>query len=176
VCLGFAAAAVSFPARRRLVTGHPVRADIAALAREPRQAPERGRAARVLVLSSTRGAPFLAMRVPALLAELERRGIAVEALHQSGEVPPDDVAHAYRRAGVKASVASYVDEIAGAYRWADLVIARSGAGTVAEAAVAGVPGLFVPLADASDDHQAANRSEEHTSELQSRENLVCRLL
>jgi len=156
VYLGFAAAAAGFPARRRLVTGHPVRADIAALAREPREAPDRRRLARVLVLSSTRGAPFLAMRVPALLAELERRGIPVEALHQSGEVPPEDVAHAYRRAGVKASVAPYLDEIAGAYRWADLVIARSGAGTVAEAAVAGVPGLFVPLADASDDHQAAN--------------------
>jgi UDP-N-acetylglucosamine--N-acetylmuramyl-(pentapeptide) pyrophosphoryl-undecaprenol N-acetylglucosamine transferase len=156
VYLGFAAGAGAFPARRRLVTGHPVRADIAALAREPHPAPERGRAARVLVLSSTRGAGFLAAHVPGLLAEIERRGVAIEALHQSGEAPADDVAHAYRRLGVKAGVVPYVDEVASAYRWADLVIARSGAGTIAEAAVAGVPALLVPLADASGDHQAAN--------------------
>jgi len=156
IYLGFAASAGAFPARKSVLTGHPVRPDIAALAAEPRTAPERGRPVRVLVLSSTRGEAFLAARVPSLLAEIERRGIIVEALHQSGEVAPGDVAHAYRRAGVKATVAPYLDEIASAFRWADLVIARSGAGTIAEAAAAGVPSLLVPLADASDDHQAAN--------------------
>src|SRR5438105_1804773 len=156
IYLGFAASAGAFPARKRVLTGHPVRPDIAALAAEPRTAPDRGRPARVLVLSSTRGEAFLAARVPSLLAEIERRGIIVEALHQTGDVARDDVAHAYRRAGVKAIVAPYLDEIASAFRWADLVIARSGAGTIAEAAAAGVPSLLVPLADASGDHQAAN--------------------
>jgi UDP-N-acetylglucosamine--N-acetylmuramyl-(pentapeptide) pyrophosphoryl-undecaprenol N-acetylglucosamine transferase len=118
--------------------------------------PDRARPARVLVLSSTRGAPFLAGRVPELLAEVERRGVTVEVLHQSGEVTAGDVAHAYRRVAIKATVAPYLDEIASAYRWADLVIARSGAGTIAEAAAAGVPALLVPLADAAGDHQAAN--------------------
>jgi len=156
IYLGFAASAGAFPARKSVLTGHPVRPDIAALAAELRTAPDRGRPARVLVLSSTRGEAFLAARVPPLLAEIERRGIIVEALHQSGDVAPGDVAHAYRRAGVKATVAPYLDEIASAFRWADLVIARSGAGTIAEAATAGVPSLLVPLADASGDHQAAN--------------------
>lgn len=154
--LGFAAGAAAFAARKCVVTGHPVRADIAALATETRTAPERARPARVLVLSSTRGEAFLATRVPALLAEIERRGVVVEALHQSGDVAPGDVAHAYRRVGVKATVAPYLDEIASAYRWADLVIARSGAGTIAETAAAGVPSLLVPLGDASGDHQRAN--------------------
>jgi UDP-N-acetylglucosamine--N-acetylmuramyl-(pentapeptide) pyrophosphoryl-undecaprenol N-acetylglucosamine transferase len=80
----------------------------------------------------------------------------VEALHQTGEVRADDVANAYRRAGVKATVAPYLDEIASAYRWADLVVARAGAGTIAETAAAGVPALLVPLPDAAGDHQAAN--------------------
>ena len=142
VYLGFAATAPAFSARKRVLTGHP--------------APDRERPARVLVLSSTRGEAFLAARVPALLRDLERRGLVVEALHQTGEVAPGDVAHAYRRHGVKATVAPYLDEIASAYRWADLVIARSGAGTIAEAAAAGVPSLLVPLGDASGDHQAAN--------------------
>jgi UDP-N-acetylglucosamine--N-acetylmuramyl-(pentapeptide) pyrophosphoryl-undecaprenol N-acetylglucosamine transferase len=156
VYLGFAASAAAFPARKRVITGHPVRADIAALAAERRQPPDRGRPARVLILSSTRGESFLAERVPALLRDVERRGLVVEALHQSGDVAAADVAHAYRRAGVKATVAPYLDEIASAYRWADLVIARSGAGTIAETATAGVPAVLVPLADASGDHQAAN--------------------
>ncbi len=156
VYLGFAAAAPALAARDPLVTGHPVRADIAALAGERRAAPDRDRLARVLVLSSTRGERFLAERVPDLLAAVERRGVAVEVLHQSGQLAADWVAHAYRLAGVKATVAPYLDEIASAYRWADLVVARSGAGTIAEVAAAGVPALLVPLTDAPGDHQAAN--------------------
>jgi UDP-N-acetylglucosamine--N-acetylmuramyl-(pentapeptide) pyrophosphoryl-undecaprenol N-acetylglucosamine transferase len=156
VYLGSAAAAGVFPARKRVVTGHPVRGDIAALATEPRVAPHPDRSVRVLVLSSTRGAPFLAARVPGLLGALQARGVVAEVLHQSGEMAPAQVAHAYRLAGVKATVAPYLDEIASAYRWADLLIARSGAGTIAEAAAAGVPALLVPLADAAGDHQAAN--------------------
>ena len=157
--LGFAAAAPAFRGRNSLVTGHPVRADIAALAGHQRSAPERGRAARVLVLSSTRGERFLAERVPELLAALMRRRIAVEVLHQSGQLAVDEVVHAYRRAGVQATVAPYLDQIVSAYRWADLVVARSGAGTLAEIAAAGVPALLVPLPDAPDDHQAANAAE-----------------
>lgn len=156
VYLGFASSAFAFAARKRVVTGHPVRADIAALAAERRAAPDRTRPARVLVLSSTRGESFFAERVPALLAEVERHGLVVEALHQTGDLAPGDVAHAYRQAGVKAAVAPYLDEIASAYRWADLVIARSGAGTIAETAHAGVPAILVPLTDASGDHQTAN--------------------
>lgn len=156
VYLGSAAVARAFPAARSVVTGHPVRAEIAALAAERRRPPDRQRAVRVLVLSSTRGEAFLAAQVPALLADLAGRGVAVEALHQTGAVRADEVVDAYRRCGVRAMVAPYLDEIAGAYRWADLVVARSGAGTVAEAAAAGVPALLVPLADAAGDHQAAN--------------------
>jgi UDP-N-acetylglucosamine--N-acetylmuramyl-(pentapeptide) pyrophosphoryl-undecaprenol N-acetylglucosamine transferase len=156
VYLGFAAAAPAFATRDPLVMGHPVRADIAALVGERRTPPDRDRPARVLVLSSTRGERFMANRVPDLLAAVERRGVAVEVLHQSGRLLADDVAHAYRLAGVKATVAPYLDAIASAYRWADFVVARSGAGTIAEIAAAGVPALLVPLPDAPGDHQAAN--------------------
>ncbi len=156
IYLGSAAAVPAFAGRDPLVTGHPVRADIAALAAERRAAPEGDRPVRVLVLSSTRGERFLAERAPELLAAVERRGLAVEVLHQAGRLPAEAVAHAYRRAGVKATVAPYLDEIASAYRWADVVVARSGAGTIAEVAAAGVPALLVPLTDAPGDHQAVN--------------------
>lgn len=156
IYLGFAATAPAFANRHQVVTGHPVRAEIAALAGAPRLAPARERPARVLVLSSTRGERFFADRVPDLLAAVERRGIPVEALHQAGNVSVDEVADAYRRAGVKAKVAPYLDQMADAYRWADLVVTRAGAGTIAEIAAAGVPALLVPLADASGNHQAPN--------------------
>lgn len=156
IYLASEAAAAPFARPRTVVTGQPVRADIAALLDARRTAPEPSRAVRVLVLSSTRGERFLAERVPELLAGLEQREIPVEALHQTGQLPADVVAHGYRRHGVKATVAPYLDEIASAYLWADLVIARSGAGTLAEIAIAGVPSLLVPLGDASGDHQAAN--------------------
>ena len=119
-------------------------------------APERLRAVRVLVMSGTRSAAFLADRVPDLLAAIERRGLVIEAFHQSGDQCHNEVAHAYRRAGVKATVVPYLDDIASAFRSADLLIAPSGAGVVAEAAVAGVPALYVALGDAAGDHQAAN--------------------
>jgi len=156
IYLGSATVAGAFPARRRRVTGHPVRADIAELGSVPRMAPERLRAVRVLVMSGTRSAAFLADRVPDLLAAIERRGLVIEAFHQSGDQSHNEVAHAYRRAGVKATVVPYLDDIASAFRSADLLIAPSGAGVVAEAAVAGIPALYVALGDAAGDHQAAN--------------------
>jgi UDP-N-acetylglucosamine--N-acetylmuramyl-(pentapeptide) pyrophosphoryl-undecaprenol N-acetylglucosamine transferase len=156
IYLGFSATAPAFANRHQVVTGHPVRAEIAALTSARRLAPERERPARVLVLSSTRGERFFADRMPDLLAGIERRGVPVEVLHQAGKIAIDDVADGYRRAGVKAMVTPYLDHIADAYRWADLVVARSGAGTIAEIAAAGVPALLVPLADASGDHQAPN--------------------
>jgi UDP-N-acetylglucosamine--N-acetylmuramyl-(pentapeptide) pyrophosphoryl-undecaprenol N-acetylglucosamine transferase len=148
--------APAFQRRDVVVTGHPVRASIAALAAEARPAPPPDRPARVLVLNSTRGERFFAERVPALLAAVVRRGVAVEALHQSGRLEAAGVAAAYRAAGVKATVVPYLDEIAGHYRWADVVLARSGAGTIAEVAAAGLPSVLVPLPDASGDHQAGN--------------------
>jgi UDP-N-acetylglucosamine--N-acetylmuramyl-(pentapeptide) pyrophosphoryl-undecaprenol N-acetylglucosamine transferase len=156
VYLGQAAAREAFAVSRRLVTGHPVRADIAAMAGAARLAPHRHRALRVLVTSGSRGMSFLCERVPDLLREVQRQGVTVEALHQAGDVDPQPIRFAYLRAGVKASITPYYTDIAGAYRAADFAIARAGAGTVAELAAAGLPALLVPLADVADDHQAAN--------------------
>ncbi len=156
IYLGTSIVAPSFSRRRRRVTGHPVRADIAELGAVPRMAPERSRAVRVLVMSGTRSAAFLSARVPDLLAEVERQDLVIEVLHQSGDFPANELAHTYRRVGVKATVVPYFDDIAAAFRGADLLIAPSGAGIIAEAAVAGVPALYVALGDAAGDHQAAN--------------------
>jgi UDP-N-acetylglucosamine--N-acetylmuramyl-(pentapeptide) pyrophosphoryl-undecaprenol N-acetylglucosamine transferase len=117
IYLGGLAGVTAFGRRDVLVTGHPLRGDIAALAGEAHAAPTRDRPARVLVLSSTRGERFFASRLPELLAALEGQGIVVEVVHQSGQLDPADVTEAYRRTGVKATVAPYVDAMARVYRW-----------------------------------------------------------
>ena len=62
----------------------------------------------------------------------------------------------YRDNGLKASVTPFVDDMAQAYQWADFAISCSGAATLAELAIAGLPVLLVPLSTASKNHQVSN--------------------
>ena len=62
----------------------------------------------------------------------------------------------YERQQVPAKVTGFLEDMAQAYEWAHFVIGRAGAGTLAELAIAGLPALVVPLADAAADHQSAN--------------------
>ncbi len=140
------------PAR---TVGNPVRRDIAAL--PPPAERLRGRAGplRLLVLGGSQGALALNRLVPqalALLAPAERP----EVRHQAGERTLEAARDAYRAAGVAAEISAYIDDMAATYAWADLVVCRAGALTVAEVAAAGLPAVFVPFPAAVDDHQTAN--------------------
>jgi len=77
-------------------------------------------------------------------------------IHQTGRNRVESTRAAYLASRVDADVAEFIDDMAAAYRWADLVIARSGALTVAELAAVGVPAVLVPYPSAVDDHQTAN--------------------
>ena len=156
VYLNHAAAGPSSPPHRVRVTGWPVRAEVRALAALPRDHPGGRRSARILVCSGSRGGVFFAREAPRLLARIAAEGGRVEVRHQSGDAPPSAIGDAYSRAGIAACVWSLIDDLPAAYRWADFVIARAGAGTLAGLAVAGLPSLLVPLADAADDHQEKN--------------------
>ncbi len=146
----------SFSGRRGThVTGNPVRADIAALP-PPRErlAGRRGRL-RLLVLGGSQGARALNQVVGpavALLGADERP----EIRHQAGETTLAAAGEAYARAGVEAAVMPFITDMAEAYGWADVVLARSGALTVAELAAAGVTAVLVPYPAAVDDHQTRN--------------------
>jgi UDP-N-acetylglucosamine--N-acetylmuramyl-(pentapeptide) pyrophosphoryl-undecaprenol N-acetylglucosamine transferase len=80
----------------------------------------------------------------------------ITIFHQTGEADRDRVAEAYATAGVAAEVVDFERDMPSRYRWADLAVCRSGALTVAELALAGLPAIFVPYPFAADDHQAAN--------------------
>ena len=107
------------------------------------------------VVGGSLGAQALNETVPsalALLAEEERPTV----VHQAGEKHLPGLTQRYAEAGVKADCVAFINEMAGAYDWADLVICRSGALTVAELAAAGVASLLVPYPHAVDDHQTSN--------------------
>lgn len=141
-------------ARGAHTVGNPVRADILALAAPATRWAGRDGPVRVLVLGGSGGALAINERVPAALACLAaaRRP---QIWHQAGRTLAA-AEKAYTEHGVTGHVEAFIDDMAAAYAWADLVICRAGALTVAELAAAGLAALLVPYPHAVDDHQRAN--------------------
>jgi UDP-N-acetylglucosamine--N-acetylmuramyl-(pentapeptide) pyrophosphoryl-undecaprenol N-acetylglucosamine transferase len=77
-------------------------------------------------------------------------------VHQSGRGRREALEARYQEAGVQAVVREFIDDMAGAYEWADLLVCRAGAMTVAEIAATGVASVLVPFPHAVDDHQTVN--------------------
>lgn len=144
----------SFPkARMARTVGNPVRAEIAALPPPAQRLAARTGDLRLLVLGGSQGARALNQGVPAALAEL---GGGVEVRHQCGEAQREAAAAAYAEAGIEARIETFITDMAEAYGWADAVLCRAGALTLAEVCAAGVASILVPLPIAADDHQTAN--------------------
>ncbi len=135
--------------------GNPVRPEITAIAPPERRYAGREGRARLLVFGGSQGAQRLNAVVPAAIAELPA-ALRPEVLHQTGIRGLDDTINAYRSRGIEADVRAFIDDMAGAYGWADLAVCRSGALTVAELAAAGLPAILVPFPAAVDDHQTRN--------------------
>ncbi len=76
--------------------------------------------------------------------------------HQCGSLTLDAAREAYTTHGVDVDLIPFIEDMASAYAWADLVVCRAGALTVAELCSVGLPALFVPYPGAVDDHQTAN--------------------
>lgn len=147
----------TFPVSAKVMaTGNPVRLDIANLPEPAERAASRAHEpVHVLVVGGSLGAQALNQIVPqalALMPEVQRPIVR----HQAGAKNIDDAREQYRKAQVMADVTPFIEDMAAAYAWADLVICRSGALTVAELASAGVAALLVPFPHAVDDHQTAN--------------------
>ena len=135
--------------------GNPVREDIAAVPPPHERYADRQGALRVLVLGGSQGALALNRTVPAALALLDPE-VRPLVRHQCGERTLDIAREAYEANDVDVELLPFIDDMAEAYAWADLVICRAGALTVAELCAVGVPALFVPYPAAVDDHQTAN--------------------
>lgn len=146
----------AFPASQKVVcVGNPVRPEIAGLPAPEQRFAARDGALRVLVMGGSQGAVALNELVPAALAILASQ-VELDIRHQAGKKNTEKAAARYRDVGVKAEILPFINDMAGIYGWADLVICRSGALTVSELAAAGVGSVLIPYPFAVDDHQTAN--------------------
>jgi UDP-N-acetylglucosamine--N-acetylmuramyl-(pentapeptide) pyrophosphoryl-undecaprenol N-acetylglucosamine transferase len=146
----------SFPQKTQAEwVGNPVRATIENIADPQIRYVDRTDSLRLLVLGGSLGARALNTFIPQALAFLDEQQCP-QVKHQCGPKHIKDCQQAYEAAGVEAEIVAFIDDMAASYAWADLVICRAGALTVAELAAAGVAALLVPYPYAVDDHQTYN--------------------
>jgi len=153
VCEGFPG---TFTSRRKVITtGNPVRLPIASLPAPTERWQDRSGPIRLLVIGGSLGAQALNECVPLAVAAMndEQRP---QIWHQTGQKLFEETQRHYTAAKITARVAAFIDDMAEAYAWADLVVCRAGALTVAELAAAGVGAVLVPYPHAVDDHQTRN--------------------
>ena len=110
---------------------------------------------KLLVVGGSLGAKALNAIVPKALARIAPAERPL-VLHQSGARQIDELRANYAAAGVDAELTPFIEDTAGAYAAADLIVARAGASTVTEIAAVGAAALFVPFPSAVDDHQTTN--------------------
>lgn len=140
----------TFPTHYQAVyTGNPLRADIMTI-------PEKlvwHQPLHILIIGGSLGAQVLNETIPQALLNL---GSAMEIWHQTGEAHLSKMQNAYSKASYSTKVVAFIENMAEAYQWADLVICRAGALTISELAQAGVASILIPYPHAVDDHQTRN--------------------
>ncbi|MFT5529679.1 MAG: UDP-N-acetylglucosamine--N-acetylmuramyl-(pentapeptide) pyrophosphoryl-undecaprenol N-acetylglucosamine transferase [Alteromonadaceae bacterium] len=137
------------------VVGNPLRSDIIAIESVIPEKPSISK--KVLVLGGSLGAQILNEVVPQAMKQIKLQNINV--WHQTGVGKEQKVLNSYNKYGLlgeRVKVSEFIDDMASAYQWADIVICRAGALTVSELAMAAKPAVFIPLPHAVDDHQTKN--------------------
>ena len=112
---------------------------------------------KVLVVGGSLGAKVLNDLLPAVIAEFPKHALTVT--HQTGKGHFQQVKSDYKEKGLDVDVQEFITDMDASYAWADVVICRAGALTVAEIAVVGLPAIFIPLPHAVDDHQTKNAQD-----------------
>jgi UDP-N-acetylglucosamine--N-acetylmuramyl-(pentapeptide) pyrophosphoryl-undecaprenol N-acetylglucosamine transferase len=151
VLTGFPGGFGSFTHTRHV--GNPVRNEIVTIEAPATRLAARSGRLRVLIVGGSQGARAFNEVLPQALKSIPSAQ-RPEVRHQCGRDQRAATVAAY--GDVQADVSEFIDDMAAAYRWADVVIARAGAMTVAEICAAGVCAVFVPYPHAVDDHQTAN--------------------
>lgn len=144
-----------FPNPNYIYAGNPVREDIATLPPPQKRLAQRSGAIRLLIIGGSQGALSFNQIIPRSLSLFSKEKRPT-IWHQAGKRHLITAQKAYQDAGIDASVDDFIPDMAKAYQWADLVIARAGASTVSELAAVGVASILIPFPYAADDHQTAN--------------------
>lgn len=148
----------AFPAAfgtKATMVGNPVRSDITLVTEPVARFKDRQGPLRLLVVGGSLGAQALNEVLPKALATLTSAQ-RPHVIHQAGEKHIAQLQAAYQKAGVTADAKAFINDMAAMYDWADIVICRAGALTVAELSAAGVASVLVPFPHAVDDHQTTN--------------------
>lgn len=139
-------------ASKKVFTGQPVRSEIAAMRSEEREVPSPPR--HLLILGGSQGAQALDQLGEVLAPWFGSIGLKI--YHQCRAENQAALTSAYQASGVLHRVESFIQDLVPAYRWADLVLCRAGAGTIMEIGVVNLPTIFVPYPHAQGNHQLAN--------------------
>ena len=137
---------------KAIVSGNPIREEILALTPPAQRYAGRSGPLRILVFGGSLGAKVLNDTVPEAIALFDKSHCP-EVMHQCGKNNAEVVQAHYERLGVKAKVMPFIDDMAAAYAWADVVVCRAGATTVSELTAGGIPALLVPFVVSTTQHQ-----------------------
>jgi UDP-N-acetylglucosamine--N-acetylmuramyl-(pentapeptide) pyrophosphoryl-undecaprenol N-acetylglucosamine transferase len=137
------------------MTGNPLRAEITQLFFQERTPVEKKAGVNLLILGGSLGAQSLNEVVPQALNLLSHE-LRPAILHQTGKGRAENVDAMYRVLALEAKVTEFITDMAAAYKWADFVICRAGALTIAELCAAGLGAILIPYPYAVDDHQTEN--------------------
>ncbi len=139
-----------FPSSKVLITGNPIRKEIIDASNSSSESDSIG----VLIFGGSQGAYSLNRFLPTAFSKVNHKSISI--VHQTGKKDYNFVKQLYSDNRVEAEVLEFIDDMAAAYRKADLVVGRAGAGTIAEITALGKPSILVPFPYAAHDHQLEN--------------------
>jgi UDP-N-acetylglucosamine--N-acetylmuramyl-(pentapeptide) pyrophosphoryl-undecaprenol N-acetylglucosamine transferase len=134
------------------LTGNPIREEF--LVTAPRNRSDS--MFTVLVIGGSQGARAVNDAFVEALVLLKQRGRELRVIHQTGRMDHDRIQAAYRGKGLKGEVSPFIQDMAGAYNRADLVVSRAGAGAIFELAALGKPSVLIPFPFAANNHQETN--------------------
>ena len=136
-------------------SGNPVRKNLTKLADPEARLKERTGTKRLLIIGGSLGANTLNKIVPQAIEKLSRT-VQVEVWHQAGKDRAQQVSENYKKFTTRARATEFIEDMNEAYQWADLIICRSGAITLAEIATIGLGAVLIPYPYAVDNHQTSN--------------------
>jgi len=154
-CKVITAYPIDLGGKKNVRLGNPVRAEITEVPAPEQRLSGRSGNLRLLVLGGSLGAKPINDVMPAALSRLKAASLP-EVWHQAGKDHFEAVSADYMKMNIDARVDPFIDDMAEAYAWADLIVCRAGALTIAEIMSVGVAAILVPLPYAIDDHQTAN--------------------
>lgn len=144
-----------FPASKCQYVGNPIRSSIENVAAPEARFQNRTGPIRLLIFGGSQGATSFNQEIPKAIAQLPEV-LRPEIWHQSGGQYYDQAVQAYQQAQVEAKITPFIHDMVEAYTWADLVICRSGASSVAELSAIGLAAILIPYPYHKDEQQKYN--------------------